>query len=262
MNLLLVSSIERSQIYRASFEIDEIRSNNDFISIKEYLPSVIDNASKKGTTLNGLTLLEHLAIIDDKNPENPFNTDPQYKRNIIQLSLEELLFKLGPSEIEKFSMEEYASNPSHAAILNYCLTLAYEELSNEVFRRREEGILSFSEKLNLEGTHAFKEKNYDKSLILFNDSIKASSEFPLPHVNKAILYRTIGDLNSSIESVNKAIEIYPRNKYAHFQLAKNLYQKGDNENALDYLRNVFFLDLDFGPAFELFKEIKPDFLSH
>jgi tetratricopeptide (TPR) repeat protein len=69
-------------------------------------------------------------------------------------------------------------------------------------------------KYMVQATSATTSKNYTGAIILWNKVLAIAPYYPNAYFNKALLYENIGDFRSSIENMNKYIELYPDAKDA------------------------------------------------
>lgn len=69
-------------------------------------------------------------------------------------------------------------------------------------------------KYMVQATSATTAKNYPGAIILWNKVLAIAPYYPIAYFDKALLYENIGDFRSSIENMNKYIELYPDAKDA------------------------------------------------
>lgn len=69
-------------------------------------------------------------------------------------------------------------------------------------------------KYMVQATSATTAKNYPGAIVLWNKVLAIAPYYPIAYFDKALLYENIGDFKSSIDNMNKYIELYPDAKDA------------------------------------------------
>lgn len=108
------------------------------------------------------------------------------------------------------------------------------------------------EKLMAEGLSAFNEKNYEKSVALFNEAIDASATMPELYYNRGNAYAMMGNIDAALADFNQAIELKSDYAAAYHNRAYYIFEKqGELQEALaDYTKSIELIT-DDNDAFAL-----------
>ena len=187
------------------------------------------------------------------NPYARIYTNKDYRQSLFESKKYNYIkepFDYNNADFEKSYLlkEQYLSLINDNAALDFqesTLNLAIESLINQDF----DDTRLFLKQLNLEskataiyhdmqGVIHLENKEYDKALEHFNQSIELNPDFVIPYHNRAITYKKLGEYDKAELDFYRALELNDSIQQIYFGKAKLMELKGDIRSAKSYYKNA------------------------
>lgn len=113
---------------------------------------------------------------------------------------------------------------------------------------------TFDDKLK-KGITYYNNKDYKKSLTVFNNLININNNKYTLHYYKGLCLSSLGNYNSAYSSFSMALDFGAPKDITYYSIAVNFYNSGDEKEAIKYLNKVSINSDIFNNASKLLKEL-------
>jgi tetratricopeptide (TPR) repeat protein len=237
---------------------NELITLSDIRNLGQYVKKAVDRymASTKIDTKKKMNRSERKI----KSQRKISNTQDYIMRNKANslATLQANCFGRKPLEyIYFFKKQEENFNKEYTSVLKYFTTL-YLESSIEVFEQRlKKKDFTEAEKMTIRGKEYFEKNDIDNSIQCFQEAMKISPNFAIPHMYCSKIYReNKRDFDSAEKSALIAIKFSPLNKHAWYEKAGALAQQKRYSDALKDVNEALSIDPYYSFAENLAGQIR------